>query len=95
MTSGVWKFMGKNGNTPPHTPAALMARNSAYPSDAVFGLNVRAMLEKDVRATEVLVVGRCRSLVRRGRRWAKSALPLRDFADAAAKSAPYKQYSAQ
>ena len=74
MTSGVWKFMGKNGNTPPHTPAALMARNNAYPSDAVFGLSVRAMLEKDVRATEVLVVGRCRLLVRRGGRRAVKAL---------------------
>ncbi len=90
--------MGKNGNTPPHTPAALMARNSAYPSDAVFGLNVRAMLEKDVRATEVLVVGRCRSLVRRGRRRAVKALfpcaiswmPLREC-----ESGSYKQYSAQ
>ena len=51
-----------------------MARNSAYPSDAVFGLNVRAMLEKDARATEVLIVGRCRSLVRRGRRRAVKAL---------------------
>ena len=51
-----------------------MARNNAYPSDAVFGLNVRAMLEKDVRATEVLVVGRCRLLVRRGGRRAVKAL---------------------
>lgn len=98
MTSGVWKFMGKNGNTPPHTPAALMARNSAYPSDVVFGLNVRAMLEKDVRATEVLIVGRCRPLVRRGRRrvvktlfpCAISRMPLREC-----DSGSYKQYSAQ
>ena len=90
--------MGKNGNTPPHTPAALMARNNAYPSDAVFGLNVRAMLEKDVRATEVLVVGRCRSLVRRGRRRVAKALfpcaisriPLREC-----EIGSCKQYSAQ
>ena len=53
--------MGKNGNTPPQTPAALMAKKRAYPSDAVFGLNVRAMLEMRVRATEILVVGHCRS----------------------------------
>lgn len=90
--------MGKNGNTPPHTPAALMAKKRAYPSDAVFGLNVRAMLEKDVRATEVLIVGRCRSLVRRGR-WravkalfpcAISRMPLREC-----EIGSYKQYSAQ
>ena len=61
MTSGVWKFMGRNGNTPPHTPAALMAKKSAYPSDAVLGLNVWAMLEMRVRATEILVIGRRRS----------------------------------
>ena len=81
MTSGVWKFMGKNGNTPPQTPAALMARNNAYPSDAVFGLNVRAMLEMRVRATEILVVGRRLSPVRKSRwRMVERSSLLRDFA---------------
>jgi len=28
MTSGVWKASGRNGNTPPQTLAALMARKS-------------------------------------------------------------------
>lgn len=28
ITSVVWKASGKNGNTPPHTLAALMARKS-------------------------------------------------------------------
>ena len=29
ITSCVWKLMGRKGNVPPHTLAALMARNSA------------------------------------------------------------------
>ena len=29
MMLGVWKSMGRKGNTPPQTPAALMAKNKA------------------------------------------------------------------
>ena len=39
---GVWNSRGRNGKTPPHTPAAFMARNRAYPSEATLGLSMRA-----------------------------------------------------
>lgn len=39
VSSAVWNPIGKKGKTPPHVPVALTAKNSAKPSDAMFGLS--------------------------------------------------------
>ena len=44
VTSGVWNSIGKNGNTPPHNDVALMVTNNAYPSTAMFGFGIMALL---------------------------------------------------